>query len=95
MVYRPGLIASDAIFTTPQYAAFGGAAQKAGFIAVLNGVAVPTLAAGAAPASPFLSAQATARAASSQARRFLDMRQTVAADARLLFGRPFLFFGQV
>ena len=30
-------------------AAFGGAAQKAGFIAVLNGVAAPTLAAGAAP----------------------------------------------
>ena len=36
-----------------------------------------------------VSAQASARAASSQARRFLDMRQTVTADARLLIGRSF------
>ena len=36
-----------------------------------------------------LSAQASARAASSQARRFLDMRQTVTADSRLLIGRSF------
>ena len=40
-----------------------------------------------------VSAQATARTASSQARRFLDMRQTVAADARLMLGRSFLFSG--
>ncbi len=40
-----------------------------------------------------VSAQASARAASSQARRFLDMRQTVTADARLLLGRSFLFWG--
>jgi len=40
-----------------------------------------------------VSAQATARAASAQARRFLDMRQTVAADARLLLGRSFMLLG--
>ena len=40
-----------------------------------------------------LSAQATVRAASSQARRFLDMRQPVAADARLLLGRFFSLAG--
>lgn len=40
-----------------------------------------------------VSAQATARAASSQARRFLDMRQTVAADARLMLGRSFQVSG--
>jgi hypothetical protein len=40
-----------------------------------------------------VSAQATARAASSQARRFLDMRQAVAADARLLLGRSFTLWG--
>lgn len=40
-----------------------------------------------------LSTQATVRAASSQARRFLDMRQPVAADARLLLGRFFSLAG--
>lgn len=40
-----------------------------------------------------LSTQATLRAASPQARRFLDMRQPVAADARLLLGRFFTLAG--
>ena len=40
-----------------------------------------------------LSTQATVRAASSQARRFLDMSQPVAADARLLLARFFVLAG--
>jgi len=40
-----------------------------------------------------VSVQATARAASPAARRFLDMRDAVQADLRLLVGRPFEVFG--
>lgn len=40
-----------------------------------------------------VSLQAGVRAASPAARRFLDMRDPVQADLRLLVGRPFEFFG--
>lgn len=40
-----------------------------------------------------VSMEASLRAAPQEARRFLDMRDTVQADARLLFGRPFEIFG--
>ena len=40
-----------------------------------------------------VSVQASVRSASSQARRFLDMRQPVTADARLLVGRSFALWG--
>jgi hypothetical protein len=40
-----------------------------------------------------VSMEASLRAAPPGARRFLDMRDTVQADARVLFGRPFEVFG--